>query len=554
MSVPATSLLDTLLPTPKSAGGDAIATKAAAGGEVASAPSFNAVMAAAIAKAAGAGQAIAGQAGLGQKILGQAGAGQAGMGQAGMGQAGAKLSDAPGTDGDASPDAAALLLFAANGQIPPGTPPAGDRAVATPSIPVAITPPATGEAPSARPGAAGLAIATTVAASDIPQVIAAGLNPAGVATSGSTLASAAQTPAVPAAGNAIPTATPQTASKDAQTPATPTNATETRPTGPQGSGPGGASAAITLVAGDARAAAPATPQTSPTTLSGESAIVASEAARVTKPVSAETARGDRAKPRASTSGSTPTTSTPAAPTPTQATAAAATAAIANAAGPDADARAPAAQTAAAAVGLANLAQREAARGGAGEDKPDGLPQAGPLAAGARNVAIQDAGARAAKTAAKTAQPSTTPVVDQVVVHLRTALDQGIDRLDIRLKPASLGHITVKLDVSGNGQVTAVITADRPDTLNMLQRDARGLERALQDAGLQTNQGSLDFNLRGDGGFAGQQGGSGGFAGYGGGHSSDAFAGSRTPAPIEIQAVPAASAPRGPSTRALDIEV
>ena len=32
----------------------------------------------------------------------------------------------------------------------------------------------------------------------------------------------------------------------------------------------------------------------------------------------------------------------------------------------------------------------------------------------------------------------------------------------------------------------------------MQRDSRGLERALQDAGLKTDSGSLSFNLRGEG--------------------------------------------------------
>jgi len=41
-----------------------------------------------------------------------------------------------------------------------------------------------------------------------------------------------------------------------------------------------------------------------------------------------------------------------------------------------------------------------------------------------------------------------------------------------------------------------VSADRPDTLQLLQRDARGLEQALQDAGLQMGQGSLSFNLGG----------------------------------------------------------
>lgn len=40
-----------------------------------------------------------------------------------------------------------------------------------------------------------------------------------------------------------------------------------------------------------------------------------------------------------------------------------------------------------------------------------------------------------------------------------------------------------------------MTVDRPDTFNLLRRDAAGLERALQDAGLKTANNGLQFSLR-----------------------------------------------------------
>ena len=45
-------------------------------------------------------------------------------------------------------------------------------------------------------------------------------------------------------------------------------------------------------------------------------------------------------------------------------------------------------------------------------------------------------------------------------------------------------------------MAAVITADRADTLDLLQRDARILQNALQDAGLQADGNSLSFELKG----------------------------------------------------------
>ena len=118
---------------------------------------------------------------------------------------------------------------------------------------------------------------------------------------------------------------------------------------------------------------------------------------------------------------------------------------------------------------------------------------------------------AATTAAQTARPAMEtaapvqsagnaatppPASEQVVLQLRRAVADGIDRLTVQLKPASLGRVDVQMEVGHDGRLQAVISAERPETLHMLQRDARALTTALNDAGLQTDSGSLSFNLRG----------------------------------------------------------
>jgi flagellar hook-length control protein FliK len=107
-------------------------------------------------------------------------------------------------------------------------------------------------------------------------------------------------------------------------------------------------------------------------------------------------------------------------------------------------------------------------------------------------------APAAPMPAPAAPAHVLPVYEQVAVTLKQAAQNGTDSIQIQLKPASLGAIEVKLDVTHDGKISAVISADRSDTLNMLQQDSSGLEQALRDAGLQADSGSLSFNLRGDG--------------------------------------------------------
>jgi chemotaxis protein MotD len=61
---------------------------------------------------------------------------------------------------------------------------------------------------------------------------------------------------------------------------------------------------------------------------------------------------------------------------------------------------------------------------------------------------------------------------------------------------------VQLSVDSSGRATSHVVADRADTLDLLRRDAPALERALQSAGLTTDDGALQFSLR-DQSFAGR---------------------------------------------------
>ena len=120
---------------------------------------------------------------------------------------------------------------------------------------------------------------------------------------------------------------------------------------------------------------------------------------------------------------------------------------------------------------------------------------GAQAAGTYNFASTLSAARAINGGA-TGLP--TPV-EQVILQLNRSVKNGDDQISLQLHPADLGKITVKLDIGSDGKVQGSVTADNPQTLALLQKDSRSLERALQDAGLRTDAGSLQFNLGGQGG-------------------------------------------------------
>jgi flagellar hook-length control protein FliK len=92
------------------------------------------------------------------------------------------------------------------------------------------------------------------------------------------------------------------------------------------------------------------------------------------------------------------------------------------------------------------------------------------------------------------QVSAVPLAGVAIEIAGKALE-GKNHFDIRLDPPELGRIEVHLDVDKDGNVTSRMIADRSDTLDLLRRDASGLERALQDAGLKTADNSLQFSLR-----------------------------------------------------------
>lgn len=101
---------------------------------------------------------------------------------------------------------------------------------------------------------------------------------------------------------------------------------------------------------------------------------------------------------------------------------------------------------------------------------------------------------------ETAAARTTPntVANQLAVQINRAVVDGQDKIVINLKPGTLGRVSINLEVGHDNRLIAVISAEKPDTLEFLQRDARTLERALQEAGIKTDSGSLSFNLQGHG--------------------------------------------------------
>ena len=95
----------------------------------------------------------------------------------------------------------------------------------------------------------------------------------------------------------------------------------------------------------------------------------------------------------------------------------------------------------------------------------------------------------------TAATNAAVPLNGLALEIATSVKGGKSRFEIRLDPADLGRIDVRIDVDRNGQVTSHLTVEKPETLSLLRQDAPQLQRALDDAGLKTGSGGLQFSLR-----------------------------------------------------------
>lgn len=109
---------------------------------------------------------------------------------------------------------------------------------------------------------------------------------------------------------------------------------------------------------------------------------------------------------------------------------------------------------------------------------------------------------ASQTVQVTAQTADTAhTASTLAVAIAAKTQSGARQFDIRLDPPELGHVEVRLSIDASGKTEAHMTADQPETLNLLQKDSSSLTQALRDAGLDVSQNGLNFSLRGQNGQA-----------------------------------------------------
>jgi flagellar hook-length control protein FliK len=126
--------------------------------------------------------------------------------------------------------------------------------------------------------------------------------------------------------------------------------------------------------------------------------------------------------------------------------------------------------------------------GAPEATPQQQTSPAPVTASASSTHTQH-------TVAEQSAARAAPAAHQVAREIVRKFDGGNTRFELRLDPPELGRVEVRMEVSRDHRVTAVIAADSPQALTELARHARDLEQMLEGAGLELSDSGLSFDLR-----------------------------------------------------------
>ena len=122
-----------------------------------------------------------------------------------------------------------------------------------------------------------------------------------------------------------------------------------------------------------------------------------------------------------------------------------------------------------------------------------------------STTVRIAGMDAMATTGQSAQQISLANSNAIAAEISKFAKNGETRFEIRLDPADLGKIDVRMTIGSDGKTHAHLYVERPDTLDLLSRDQRVLERSLQQSGVNLqDKGGLEYSLMDQGNSGGQQ--------------------------------------------------
>lgn len=75
------------------------------------------------------------------------------------------------------------------------------------------------------------------------------------------------------------------------------------------------------------------------------------------------------------------------------------------------------------------------------------------------------------------------LAQQVTFAIRKGANEGTSQMHIKLNPIELGGIDIRMEVDADHHVRAILTIERPETYDLLHKDAQHLQKLLGESGL-----------------------------------------------------------------------
>ena len=86
------------------------------------------------------------------------------------------------------------------------------------------------------------------------------------------------------------------------------------------------------------------------------------------------------------------------------------------------------------------------------------------------------------------------VAQQVGLEVTRAVKAGNTEFTVKLNPVDLGKVTIKMAFDKDGAASLRVMAQNPETVSLLQREVRGLERAIEAGGMKSTQADVTIEL------------------------------------------------------------
>ncbi len=102
-----------------------------------------------------------------------------------------------------------------------------------------------------------------------------------------------------------------------------------------------------------------------------------------------------------------------------------------------------------------------------------------------------------QTTSHSSLAQTASLQEQVAFSIKNNAPKGKSEINLQLRPDSLGRLNIKIDINKEGQTFIVVTAERTETRDLLQKDSQQLMELLEQSDLEISDDNMSYSLFND---------------------------------------------------------